>query len=220
MNIFQTWKTKTVPEKWKASQQSVINMNRNWNYYLLDDTNNLQIVKKYFPDFYQTFTSFEYPIQRADAIRYCVLYLWGGIYLDLDYICNKPFDDILLQNKFEVGLIKSNNVEQFTNSFLMSKPKSYFWLLCIEQMKNPLPLYKKITKHFEIFNSTGPFMINKMANENKKYIQVLHNISVPCNICELSSCAIDSTYYLTPIDGSSWHSWDSTLLNYIYCLFI
>jgi mannosyltransferase OCH1-like enzyme len=140
-NIFQTWKNETVPDKWADAQKSVISMNPGWKYRLLTDSDNDSIVKNFFPDFYETFISFKYPIQRADAVRYCVLYLYGGIYIDLDYICNKSFDSIVLQK--EVGLIISNNTPGiFTNSFLMSgKPKSEFWLLCIDQMKKKLIIF-------------------------------------------------------------------------------
>jgi len=216
-NIFQTWKTKDVPENWKEGQQSVISMNPNWKYTLLTDIDNDTIVKNNFPDFYQTFISFKYPIQRADAIRYCVLYLYGGIYLDLDYICNKTFDNLIL-NK-EVGLIKSTNTHNiFTNSFLVSQKSSEFWLKCIEQMKQPLPFYKKITKHFEIMNNTGPFLINNIAKQNLNYIEILYNIvNSNCNVCNIKMCDRNNNHYLTPIEGKSWNSLDSTILNFIFC---
>lgn len=37
-----------------------------------------------YPWFLETFDSYPYPIQRADAIRYFVLHHFGGIYIDLD----------------------------------------------------------------------------------------------------------------------------------------
>jgi len=37
-----------------------------------------------YPWFLETFDGYVYPIQRADAIRYFVLYYFGGIYIDLD----------------------------------------------------------------------------------------------------------------------------------------
>jgi len=214
-NIFQTWKTKDVPDNWKKAQQSVIQKNPNWNYVLLTDDDNDRIVKENFPDFYQTFISLKYPIQRADAIRYCILYLYGGIYLDLDYICNKSFDDLSLQK--EVGLVYSNNVKIFTNSVLISQKGSEFWLKCIEQIKKPLPWYKKFTKHLEIMNSTGPMMINNIAKKYPMYIEILFNITVKCDVCNINICVKDNQYYLTPIEGQTWNSWDTLLLNKIYC---
>jgi inositol phosphorylceramide mannosyltransferase catalytic subunit len=43
-----------------------------------------------------TYDGYEYTIQRADVIRYFVLYHYGGIYLDLDIGCNKPIDPLLV----------------------------------------------------------------------------------------------------------------------------
>jgi len=214
-NIFQTWKTKDVPDKWKKGQESVINKNPGWNYVLLTDKDNDRIVKDYFPDFYQTFISFQYPIQRADAIRYCVLYLFGGIYLDLDYICNKSFNDLVLEK--EVGLTFSRNTKGvYTNSVLISQPHSEFWLMCIQKMKSPLLLYKKLSKHLRIMFSTGPMMINNIAKKYPNFIQTIDNLHVPCNSCN-KVCNQDKKYYLTPIEGKSWNSLDSTLINYIFC---
>jgi len=217
-NIFQIWfviNNSKIPDEWKKAQKSVISMNPNWNYVLVTEDYALDVVKRYFPDFYDTYVSFKYTIQRIDAIRYLLLYLYGGIYLDLDYTCNKSFDDINLTK--EVGLIKSNNTPGvFTNSFLISKKGSEFWLKCINQMKKPLPWYLRLTKHFEIMNSTGPFMLNSIANKNKEYIQTLENIQTPCNVCNINNCK-NGTYYITPIDGSSWHSWDSKLINFVFC---
>ena len=34
--IFQTWKTTEVPEKWKKAQESVINMNKDFEYKLFN----------------------------------------------------------------------------------------------------------------------------------------------------------------------------------------
>ena len=207
-NIFQTWKTSEVPDTWKKNQQSIKSFNPNWKYILLTDTDNEMIVKNNFPDFYQTFISYVYPIQRADAIRYIVLYLYGGIYLDLDYTCNKSFDDITFPT--DVGLIPSNNIRsRVTNSFLASKKGSPFWLECIKQMKQGIPWYKKLTKHFEIFNSTGPYLVDQVYKKNTSLVTILKDISVPCNVCQVKSCESNNDYYITPTEGNSWHCWDS-----------
>jgi mannosyltransferase OCH1-like enzyme len=83
--IFQTWKTNNIPDKWKEAQLSVINMNKDFEYKLYTDKENRDIVKTYFPDFLKSYDSFEYNIQRVDAVRYCILYVKGGIYLDYNY---------------------------------------------------------------------------------------------------------------------------------------
>ena len=213
--IFQTWKTHDVPDQWKHAQKTVKEKNKDWKYVLLSDEDNLSIVKKHFPDFLPYYVNFKYNIQRADAIRYMILYLYGGVYLDLDYQALKPFDKIVLEHGKEVGLIKSRNIDYVTNSFLCSYKGSKFWLKCIEEMKKPYKWYY-LTKHFKIMCSTGPIMIDKIYRENKDKVQIL-DIHVPCNICTINECPYNKKYFLRSIEGGTWNSWDTLAINFIYC---
>ena len=213
--IFQTWKTYDVPDQWKHAQKTVKEKNKDWKYVLLSDEDNLRIVKKHFPDFLPYFVNFKYNIQRADAIRYMVLYLYGGVYLDLDYQAIKPFGSIILDKDKEVGLIKSGNVNCITNSFLCSHKASKFWLQCIEEMKKPYKLWY-FTKHLKIMCSTGPLMVDRVYKKNKNKSQLLE-ITVPCSVCNIDNCEYNKKYFLRGIRGDSWHSWDSYMINIIHC---
>jgi mannosyltransferase OCH1-like enzyme len=213
--IYQTWKTYDIPDQWKYAQKTVKEKNKDWKYVLLSDEDNLQIVKKHFPDFLPYYVNFKYNIQRADAIRYMVLYLYGGVYLDLDYQALKPFGSIILENGKEVGFIKSGNVNCITNSFLCSHKGANFWLECIEEMKKPYKWWH-VTKHLKIMCSTGPLMIDKVYKENKDKSQLLE-ITVPCSVCNIDNCEYNKKYYLRGIRGDSWHSWDSYMINIIHC---
>jgi len=213
--IFQTWKTHDVPDQWKNAQLSVKEKNKDWKYVLLSDEDNLEIVKKNFPNFLSYYINFKYNIQRADAIRYMVLYLYGGVYLDLDYESIKPFGTIILENGKEVGLIKSSNIDCITNSFLCSRKGSNFWLKCIEEMKKPYKWWY-LTKHLKIMYSTGPLMVDRVYRKNKQKIQLLE-IKVPCSVCDIDNCEYNKKYFLRGIRGDSWHSWDSYIINVVHC---
>ena len=213
--IFQTWKTYDVPDNWKFAQKTVKEKNKDWKYVLLSDDDNLAIVKKNFPDFLPYFINFKYNIQRADAIRYMVLYLYGGVYIDLDYQAIKPFDKIILEKDKEVGLIKSSNIDCITNSFLCSHKGAKFWLECIEEMKKSYKWWY-FTKHLKIMCSTGPLMIDRIYKKNMDKSQLLE-IIVPCSVCNIDECAYNKKYFLRGIRGDSWHSWDSYMINIIHC---
>jgi mannosyltransferase OCH1-like enzyme len=220
-NIFQTWKTKDVPDNWKEGQQSVINMNPGWNYTLLTDTDNDRIVRENFPDFYPYFISLKYPIQRADAVRYCVLYLYGGIYLDLDFICNKSFDDLSIEK--EIGLTYTNSmgiIHYYEIEFIISQPKCEFWLKVLNEIKKPLPFYKKINRNIEIMYKSGPLLVTGLVKKYPEYVQTLtNNISVKCTYCQdiSGTCYPDNNYYLTPTLGGSWFGNDTKALNSVRC---
>lgn len=63
---------------------------------LWTDAGSRDFIAKNYPWFLDTFDNYVYPIQRADAIRYFVLYHYGGIYIDLDIGCLKPLDPLLV----------------------------------------------------------------------------------------------------------------------------
>jgi mannosyltransferase OCH1-like enzyme len=45
--------------------------------------------------FLPTYDNYRYPIQRIDALKYFVLYHYGGVYMDLDIACRRPLDPLL-----------------------------------------------------------------------------------------------------------------------------
>lgn len=53
-------------------------------HHLWTDATARHFIQTHYPSFLATYDSYEYNIQRADAIRYFVLHRYGGIYMDLD----------------------------------------------------------------------------------------------------------------------------------------
>ena len=54
-----------------------------------------ELVRTYFPEFLMIYQSFKYDVQRWDAIRYMILYHYGGVYADLDSECFRSIDSIV-----------------------------------------------------------------------------------------------------------------------------
>ena len=214
-NIFQTWKTHQVPDKWKVSPESIKSIMSDWNYILFDDFENRAFVEKYFPDFLPYYDAFPYNIQRADAIRYCFLYIYGGIYMDLDFELQTDLS-ILFQSSCEIFLVKSGNIgSYYTNSFMASRSGSKFWLEVIEEMKKPLPWYI-MGKHFQVMCSTGPLMLSRVAGRTSTVVgNIPARLVMPCSICNINCSTCEA--YLRPLEGSSWTSYDTAFLNFWLC---
>lgn len=104
--IFQTWKTKDIPEKWKESQLSIKEHLPDWQIVLFSDEENREFVKQHFPDFLNIYDSFPYPIQRADMIRYMFLYVNGGLYLDLDMKLKKSIESLIGNEEFYLSVFQ------------------------------------------------------------------------------------------------------------------
>jgi len=215
--IHQTWKTTTIPEKWKQAADSCKQLHPDFQYILWTDQAMDSFVKQEYPVFYKTYTAYAYHIQRCDAFRYLVLYKYGGVYMDLDMICNKKLDDLL---QHEVVIAPSINVGNvFTNSFFMSVPQHPFFKYCIDQLPAHKDTYQYFGKHNHVMSSTGPlFLTNRLKEYGKiKKGRFLSNgeFNGDCSICNETACK--GGVYFTHIAGNSWHELDSTLYNFVLC---
>lgn len=228
--LFQTWKTKDVPEQWMESQVSIREKMSDWKHVLYTDEDNLEFVKKHFPDFLPYYNGFKYNIQRADAIRYMWLYINGGLYIDLDYVFLENVDSLFRDTRSNVSqdisprssqetprnmtyLVSSGSISgTFTNSIMASTPRNPFWLLCLEKMKDGAPFYA-FDKHLEVLYTTGPGMVTKVARKYLKdggKIEIMDSAKVnPCDICDVY---VDDVKFkdkfplmmIKPLKGSSW----------------
>ncbi|KAH9943492.1 nucleotide-diphospho-sugar transferase [Epithele typhae] len=94
--IHQTWKSDTLPDRWVNVSQSCKDMMPDYEYMLWTDNGSRDFLAEHYRWFLDTFDGYTYPIQRADAIRYFVLYHYGGVYIDLDMGCLRPMDPLLV----------------------------------------------------------------------------------------------------------------------------
>lgn len=152
-----------------------------------------EILKTQHPDFeYQLFdldtarefirTTFETKVLRAfdsivpfafksDLWRYCVLYKFGGIYLDMKYECTNGFRFSQLDREKEYYVFDVNR-DSIYNGFIVSKPGNPIFLHTINQ------IVKHVRERFYGNNDlvvTGPGLLGKMVpNSKKSEIQLLH----------------------------------------------
>ena len=83
--IHQTYKTfDTIPNKWLYTQQLVRTHNADFEYMFWTDVTLREFLFTNYPYFLSTYDSYPYAIQRIDAVRYFLLYHYGGFYIDLD----------------------------------------------------------------------------------------------------------------------------------------
>lgn len=163
--IHQTWKNKEIPEEWKDCVQSWKAFNPEYTIKLWTDADNRQFIMEYYPEFLSVFDAYSYGIQRADAIRYFLLYHFGGLYVDLDFECLQPIEPLLHNKKFVIGLepgkhaTNYNETSLICNAFMASVPKHQFLKEVLTTLKTISP---KISLHNEVLSTTGPLMINNV----------------------------------------------------------
>ncbi len=100
LNIYQTWKTLDLPPKMKQNVELLKKQNPEFTHYLYDDKMCRDFIEQNFDkSILYTFDKLNPGAYKADLFRYCVLYINGGIYLDIKYRCIKNFKLLYLTNK-------------------------------------------------------------------------------------------------------------------------
>ena len=84
LNIFQTWYTLDLPAKMKENVDRLKQENPEFTFYLYDDRMCRDFIQTHFDeDIVWAFDKLKPGAYKADLWRYCVLYIHGGVYLDI-----------------------------------------------------------------------------------------------------------------------------------------
>lgn len=121
----------------------------NYEYSLLNENYAVEFLTKYFD--YKIITRFndlKFGAHKADLLRYCYLYVYGGIYLDIKVILIKHLDTIFKNKKYFYSTLSPFN-KTLHNGFIASKPRNKLFLQLIWHIIN-IPLYQ-INNRFKLY---------------------------------------------------------------------
>lgn len=100
LNIFQTWYTLDLPDHMRNAVNKLKMQNPEFTHYLYDDNMCREFIKNNFAnDILYAYDKLKPGAYKADLWRYCVLYIYGGIYLDIKYNCINNFKLINLTDR-------------------------------------------------------------------------------------------------------------------------
>ena len=130
-----------------------------------------ELVHHEFPNYIDLWNSFRYPIQKADFIRYCILYKFGGLYIDCDIRPINNLDEVFKHNLFFVHW--SNDKKKLPYNAVMSAHSGQIIFLDIIKeceksylQKSKMEIYDKWKGRF-IFQTTGHHMLERVMKAKK-----------------------------------------------------
>lgn len=216
--IYNFWDNKTPPEI-RERMDAWKKMHPDFKYILWNKKKSRDFIKKKFNWFLPIWDRYQYTIQCVDAIRYFILYEYGGIYSDIDLDPVKSIHSLLSKYKDKnILLYKSPNSGLITNDFMISKRGLAFWkTVWYELVKNHNVDY--YSKHITVMYSTGPLLLDNVYEQYKHRRAgaycVPTSIINNCDIASVKPC-YNKGAYLRRYNGNSWHSIDSSILNIMY----
>jgi len=114
--IHQVWLGSPVPDCYRKYMSSWQRYHPTWDYYVWTDVDvkSIEITNR------AAFDRAQNPAMRSDILRYEILRQYGGLYVDTDFECLRPFDDLLYLNFF-TG-ISYDSVLQLYNGLIACRP--------------------------------------------------------------------------------------------------
>ncbi len=186
---------------WITARDACLQWHPNYEYKFWNDSSAEQLIEKEYPWFLETWKSYSYPIQRADSLRYLVLYHYGGIFLDMDLHCRRSLGplrrfDFVSPAAYPVGL---------SNGFLMVSARHPF----IKVLVDGLPLFNRnfILPYATVMFSTGCMYLSAQYS--------LYNDPCHLRVLDYKEHRL-SGHVTTPLfhhhGSSSWHSNDASFV--------
>ncbi|PPQ99048.1 hypothetical protein CVT24_003608 [Panaeolus cyanescens] len=211
--IHQTWKSDTLPPKWRGISQACRDMMPDYEYKLWTDAGSREFIAQHYSWFLDTFDNYEYPIQRADVIRYFVLYHYGGIYMDMDIGCLKPMDPLLV---YPVILPKTIPVGVSNDLMLAEKGHPF-----LEQTIRNLQSFDHswILNYPTVMFSTGPMFLSAQYSlyTTTHSATALQDVRIlPKSLYGKNTREGEAPHsFYSHFYGSSWHADDAAFIGFL-----
>jgi len=123
--IFQTFETKYFSSEFQNIVDSWKEYNPTYTYTLYDAIEREEFIEQHFDiKVLNAYRRIKPGAFKADLWRYCVLYIYGGVYVDIDTLCFRSIDTFLKEDTEFMTVVDLGESYRLSNGFIASIPKS------------------------------------------------------------------------------------------------
>lgn len=140
-----------------------------------------ELIVEYFPKYITLWTEFRYDIQRCDFIRYCILFIHGGFYVDCDVYPIQNLDSLLDTGRQVFTSWNNDKDRKPYNAVMGSVKRNPLFLDIIEDIERRV-IEKQSKKIYDtwkgrlVFQTTGHHMLKRhVPKENIYDLMLIYN---------------------------------------------
>jgi mannosyltransferase OCH1-like enzyme len=159
-----------------------------YTHIIMDDNDIKNFLKTYYNDIVlQTFNSLKIGAHKADLARYCLLYIYGGLYMDIKVELIKPLRDIFNKGDDIFYSVESNFADHIHQAVIKSPKNNEIFLSLIDYIVktgNPL-FYIDFCRdlYIQILSDTNKIKTGFLAGNKKYYL-----LKEKCSSTDKSVC--------------------------------
>jgi len=173
LHLYTCWHTKDLPPLMKANYDFLVESNPKITFHLYDDNDCIEFIKNNFEqDVLYAYKSLIPSSYKSDLWRYCVLYINGGIYMDIKYRCVNGFKFLDLTDK--EYFVRDYNINDTYTALIVTLPGNEILHKCIRQIVENVK-----NKYYGngCLDPTGPGLLGKyFTREEKNSMEMYHSL--------------------------------------------
>ncbi len=171
LHLYTCWHTKDLPPLMKANYDFLIESNPKISFHLYDENDCREFIRNHFkPDVLDAYDRLIPCSYKSDLWRYCVLFINGGIYMDIKFKCINNFKFIALTESEH--FVRDIDPPAGTLTGLMvCKPGNLILFHCIRRIVD------NVNKNFYGVNAlcpTGPALLGEYFTKTQKKQMNMH----------------------------------------------
>ena len=172
LHLYTCWHTKDLPPLMQSNYNYLVESNPKITFHLYDENDCIQFIQDNFEEevlnAYNTLIPCSY---KSDLWRFCVLYVNGGIYMDIKYKCVNNFKFIHLTE--QEHFVRDRPENCIYTALIVTLPKNEIMKKCIYQIVNNVK-----TKYYGTnpLHPTGPGLLGRyFTNSERNNLNMYHD---------------------------------------------
>jgi mannosyltransferase OCH1-like enzyme len=175
LNLYTCWHTNKLPPLMNENYKLIIKTNPEFNHYIYDENMcRTFLINNFDNSIIESYDKLIPCAFKADLWRYCILYINGGIYIDIKYQCTNNFKLIALTEK--EYFVRDYNINNIYNALIVCKPGNEILLKAIRQ------IVENVKNNFYGNNPldiTSPGLLaNYFTKKEKNNLELYHSYTV------------------------------------------
>lgn len=207
-----------IPTSYQNNVASIKTLNPKFRYTLWDECAILNLPFLMQPTARATYYKFRYLHQKVDFARYCILFQFGGMYIDMDAECVQPLEPLFASCDGYDVVLSQVNVDRFDQLFIWGTvpPLNNGVILCQRHSTNlhrlidtimALPACSTLALATTcISETTGPALFSRVFRTGDNMCILPPEYLEPCAGL---MCTVTANTYIVHRHALSWHHKDS-----------